>query len=370
MEGEISNLSRPSSGHLYFTLKDENAQVRCAFFRRHQGLLFNITNGLQILVRAKVSLYENRGDYQLIIDHLEPAGDGRLRLAFEQLKQKLAAEGLFDPRYKKALPKLPQHIGVITSSSGAAIHDILTVLKRRFPCIPVTVLPVNVQGKEAAAQIATAIQQANELKLFDVLIVGRGGGSLEDLWPFNEERVARAIFASKIPIVSAVGHEIDFTIADFVADVRAPTPSAAAELLSPDCQEWFAHLNQQEQRLIRQMQVLLFNKQQKLEHLVTGLKHPGRRLQEQTQRLDELEFRLQKNIAHILRQQHSRFQTVQATLNVLSPLATLDRGYAILYQANHHILRDVTETKPGDLVTAKLHKGQLICTVKAMQHEN
>src|SRR5512139_1087653 len=233
IEGEISNLSRPASGHLYFSLKDPFAQVRCAMFRmRGMHLTFRPADGMHVLVRARLSLYEPRGDYQLIVEHMEEVGDGALRRAFEQLKQRLLAEGLFESGRKRALPALPRCIGVITSPTGAAIHDILTVLHRRFPAIPVIVYPVPVQGAGAAEQIATMIHRASERGDCDVLIVGRGGGSLEDLWPFNEEVVARAIYTSAIPVVSAVGHEIDFTIADFVADLRAPTPSAAAEMVS------------------------------------------------------------------------------------------------------------------------------------------
>src|SRR5690606_31569338 len=228
VEGELSNVSQPSSGHWYFTLKDDQAQVRCAMFRNRNMLVrFKPQQGQQVLLRARVSLYEGRGDYQLIAEHMEEAGAGALQRAYEELKQKLAAEGLFSDDLKQPLPSLPRHIGVITSPTGAAIRDILHVLARRFPAIPVTVLPVAVQGKEAAPQIVKAIQLANRADLFDVLILARGGGSLEDLWPFNEEVVARAIHASKLPIVSAVGHEVDFTIADFVADLRAPTPSVA-----------------------------------------------------------------------------------------------------------------------------------------------
>src|SRR5690625_2927780 len=232
VEGEVSNLSRPSSGHWYFTLKDDQAQVRCAMFRnRNQLVRFNPAQGQQLLLRARVSLYEGRGDYQLIVEHMEEAGFGALQRAFEELKTRLSQEGLFASERKRPLPTLPKHIGVITSPTGAAIRDILSVLKRRFPAVPVTVLPVPVQGKEAAPAIVSALDLANRSELFDVLILARGGGSLEDLWPFNEEAVARAIYASRTPVVSAVGHEVDFSIADFVADVRAPTPSAAAELV-------------------------------------------------------------------------------------------------------------------------------------------
>src|SRR5690606_35272474 len=239
VEGELSNVSQPSSGHWYFTLKDDQAQVRCAMFRNRNMLVrFKPQQGQQVLVRARVSLYEGRGDYQLIAEHMEEAGTGALQRAFEALKAKLGAEGLFDEARKRPIPTLPRHIGVITSPTGAAIRDVLTVLERRFPSIPVTVIPVAVQGKESAPQIVRALELANRCGLFDVLLLTRGGGSLEDLWSFNEEAVARAVAASQLPVVCAVGHEVDFSIADFVADLRAPTPSAAAELMTPDGEDW------------------------------------------------------------------------------------------------------------------------------------
>jgi len=239
VQGELSNVSRPSSGHLYFTLKDANAQVRCAMFRGNNRFLkFRPADGAQVVVRASLSLYEARGDYQLIVQSMEEAGDGALQRAFEALKQKLAAEGLFEAAHKRALPTLPKRIGVITSPTGAAIRDILSVLKRRFPAIPVLIYPVAVQGQAAGAEIAAMIRRADMRRDCDVLIIARGGGSLEDLWAFNEEIVARAIFDCSIPTVSGVGHEVDFTIADFVADQRAPTPSVAAEMVSPDQHDW------------------------------------------------------------------------------------------------------------------------------------
>ena len=251
VEGEISSLSRPSSGHWYFTLKDDRAQVRCAMFRSRAAMLkFQPKEGDKIELRGKVSLYENRGDYQLIVDTMKPAGEGALLLAFQQLKERLAAAGWFNEEYKKPLPAV-NRVGVITSPTGAAVHDIITVFRRRSPAIEIDLYPTAVQGKEATAQIVAAIERANRDNRVDVLIVGRGGGSLEDLWCFNEEAVASAIFASRIPVVSAVGHEVDFTIADFVADVRAPTPSAAAELLSPDQGQQLQHLTQLRQRLLQ-----------------------------------------------------------------------------------------------------------------------
>ena len=268
IEGEISNLSRPASGHVYFSLKDAQAQVRCAFFRQHQRLLgIALKDGLHVLARARVSLYEGRGDYQLIIEYLEEAGEGALRRAFDALKQRLLQEGLFDVAHKKPLPRLPRRLGIITSPSGAVLHDILTTLRRRFPGIAVLVFPVPVQGEGAAEKIAKAIRLAGERGDCDALILARGGGSLEDLWAFNEEIVARAIYACPIPVVSGVGHETDFTIADMVADARAPTPTAAAEMLSPDQQEWLAQFARFEARLATGMQGRLRSRQQHLDWL-------------------------------------------------------------------------------------------------------
>jgi exodeoxyribonuclease VII large subunit len=304
VEGEVSNFAAPSSGHWYFSLKDGKAQVRCAMFSRsNQRIKFTPENGDALRLRCRVSLYEGRGEFQLIVEHLEHAGAGALQITFEKLKAKLQAEGLFDPARKLPLPGSVSQLGVITSPTGAAIHDILSVLRRRCPAVSVFVLPVAVQGEGAAAQISTAIERANlwhrEGKIqLDALIIGRGGGSLEDLWAFNEEIVARAIAESELPIVSAVGHEVDFSISDMVADVRAPTPSAAAELLSPDQQEWLQRLQSVENALARLIQRKLSDLTTQLSHLKQRLKHPGAQLRENAQRVDDLEQRLilaQKN---------------------------------------------------------------------------
>ena len=274
IEGEISNLSRPASGHVYFSLKDAQAQVRCAFFRQHRRLLgITLKDGLHILARARVSLYEGRGDYQIIIEYMEDAGEGALRRAFDALKQRLLQEGLFDVAHKKPLPRLPRRLGIITSPSGAVLHDILTTLRRRFPGIAVLVYPVPVQGEGAAEKIADAIRFAGKRGDCDALILARGGGSLEDLWAFNEEIVARAIYTCTIPIVSGVGHETDFTIADMVADARAPTPTAAAEMLSPDQQEWLAQFARFEARLLTGIQGQLRSHQQHLDWLGARPRH-------------------------------------------------------------------------------------------------
>ena len=295
VEGEISNLSRPSSGHWYFSLKDEAAQVRCAMFR-NRNMYMNVTpqNGDQVLLRVQVSLYENRGDYQLIVEHLEEAGDGALRRAFDLLKQRLAKEGLFDAARKRPLPALPRRIGVITSPHGAALRDVLSVLRRRYPAIPVLIYPTAVQGASAAQDVAATIRLASARNECDVLIVARGGGSLEDLWAFNEEVVARALHACTIPVVTGVGHETDFTIADFVADQRAPTPSVAAEMVSPNRAEWQRRLTQLKQRVAGFMTAKLADGQRTLHWLTTRLQHPAQRLARQAQRMDELELRLQR----------------------------------------------------------------------------
>ncbi len=412
IEGELSNISRPSSGHLYFTLKDSQAQVRGAMFRsRNQLLRFRPEEGMQVLVRAKVSLYEARGDYQLIAESMQEAGDGVLQRAFDALKAKLEAEGLFDPAGKKALPTLPGRIGVITSPTGAAIRDVLSVLRRRFPAIPVLVYPVPVQGKDAGREIAAMLHTASRRNECDVLILTRGGGSLEDLWAFNEEVVARAIHACSLPVVSAVGHEVDFTIADFVADQRAPTPSAAAELVSPDQQEWLQQVTSREARITRRMQQHLLDTRQRmgwLEQRLT-LRHPGQYLRQQAQRLDDLEGRsrlairsyfnnlrasLQAALAALQQQtpahrinrvelqrraieqrmqaaMHTLLQTGQRrlavacrSLDTTSPLATLQRGYAIVSRpGQREILRKAVDLRPGEQVETRLAEGSLLCTV-------
>ncbi|MEF3193735.1 MAG: exodeoxyribonuclease VII large subunit, partial [Halothiobacillaceae bacterium] len=282
VEGEISNLARPGSGHLYFTLKDANAQLRCAMFHNRASLLrFCPKDGVHVLVRARITMYEPRGDLQLVVEHMEEAGLGALQRAFEQLKQRLAAEGLFDAARKRQLPTLPHRIGIITSPSGAAVRDVLHVLQRRFPMIPLRIYPTSVQGAGAADEIVAALRRANEDGDCDVLLLVRGGGSLEDLWPFNEERVARAIAASRLPVISGVGHETDFTIADFVADARAPTPSAAASLAVPDALAVADQLRALEARLLRRMQDGLDRRAQRLDSISRHLfaLHPRQRLE-------------------------------------------------------------------------------------------
>ncbi|MFV0477671.1 MAG: exodeoxyribonuclease VII large subunit [Parahaliea sp.] len=416
VEGEISNLKTPSSGHWYFSLKDEAAQVHCAMFRnRNQRMRFKPADGDSIRLRCRVSLYEGKGDFQLIAEYMEAAGVGALQIAFEQLKSRLMTEGLFEANRKQPLPASISRIGLITSPSGAALQDILAVLKRRWPAMAVYILPVSVQGEAAAGEIVTAIKHANrmhrsgQLRL-DALIVGRGGGSLEDLWAFNEEVVARAIAASVIPVISAVGHEVDITIADMVADVRAATPSAAAERVSPDQQIWRNQLLQMENRLQQCIQQRLQAAGHRLQQLQQRLRHPGQQLREQNQHLDDLEQRLQRaqqqqlshrhaelallssrlqarspapQIEHLqqqLRHQHQRLQAaiyqclhnasgqllhLGKLLDSVSPLATLDRGYAIVSTQAGKVLQDASQVKTGDVLNARLAHGYLSLSVLA-----
>lgn len=417
VEGEISNLSIPASGHCYFTLKDTNAQVRCAMFRSQQRRSFRPENGKQVIVKAQVSLYEPRGDYQLIVESMEESGEGALRRAFEALKIKLSDEGLFSVERKQPLPTLPKSIGVITSPSGAAIRDILTVLRRRFAAIPVIIYPVAVQGENAKYEITQAFTTANKLKQCDVLILARGGGSLEDLWAFNEEMVARAIDASQIPVVSGIGHETDVTIADFVADLRAATPSAAAEHVTPDQQQWLHKLTESETRLQLHLQRLLRQQQQKLDWLNGRLQqqHPQQKLIRHQQKLDELKaslnkafqltlandqrkvetlvarlwqhspksmierqlqqlhylsVRLTNAIHNRLQQNHQRLANTSQTLNAVSPLATLNRGYALVTeQATGRIIRSIGQLKAGDKLKTQLAKGHFISRVDELNDD-
>jgi len=373
VEGEISNFVCPSSGHWYFSLKDKNAQVRCAMFRGHNNRLkFQPESGMHVIVFARVSLYEGRGDFQLIVEKIEEVGFGRLQRAFEQLKQKLSAEGLFDEKYKQPLPEFPQQIGVITSSTGAAIHDILSVLKRRFPLAPVIIYPTLVQGNEAAPQIVNAIQIANLRKECDVLLVTRGGGSIEDLWSFNEEIVARAIFKSLIPVVAGVGHEIDFTITDFVADHRAPTPSAAAEYISPNQHDLLQYLTKTKQRLNYSINKNCEHQQINLSNLAQRIKrcHPIQQLQDKAQQLDCIEQNLLAAQFRLLENKQNKLQLLSRTLNTISPLATLERGYAIITNQKNMVIRKSSAVKIGEQINAKLAAGKLQCTVEKIYEKD
>lgn len=420
VEGEISNLHRHgASGHWYFSLKDDRAQLRCAMFRnRNQHCRIQPQNGTKVRLRGQLSLYEARGDFQLIAEFMEDAGAGALQAAFDALKNKLAAEGLFASERKQRLPEHPRHIAIVTSASGAAIADMLSVFARRSPATLITLLPVAVQGDGAAADIAHAINNANQWHdddgAIDAIIIGRGGGSQEDLWAFNEEIVARAVFASTVPVVSAVGHETDFSIADMVADVRAPTPSAAAELLSADTLNLQALLSDVQQQLQRLMRQQLSGYQQTLRHLQQRLHHPGRRIEDAWQRCDELEQRLHhalqqrlQQAATTLRHQHKRLQTqspqrqcqqlaqriersrqaliqqMQQILNAartrhvhqaqllhsLSPLNTLERGYAIVSDQEGSVITQAQSQQPGNRIQARLGRGRLWCTVDEVEKD-
>jgi exodeoxyribonuclease VII large subunit len=393
-------------------MKDDRAEVRCAMFRgQNRQLKFQPANGDQVIVRARVTLYEPRGSYQLIVEHMEPAGEGLLRRKLEELKARLQAEGLFDDKHKQPLPSLPGRVGVITSPTGAAIRDIVQILGRRFPSVPVVVYPVQVQGERAQYEIAAALETATARNECDVLIVGRGGGSLEDLWAFNEERVARAIFASPIPVVSAVGHEVDFTIADFVADRRAPTPSGAAELVVPDAAEWLRSLRTIEQRMGGAMSRSVAQRRRLLAQLTGRIerRHPGLMLQRHAQRLDELTQRIARSVwrrldadrlqlTHLggrlrtaapaqsiaIRRQklallEARLGTAMrdrvaeskrrhavacAALDVVSPLKTLDRGYAIVSDAKTgNVLRDASTLREQQRIAARLASGTIEAVV-------
>lgn len=417
VSGEISNLSRPSSGHLYFSLKDERAQVRCALFRSQvQRLKFAPENGLQIQVSANVSLYEARGDYQLIINQMQETGDGALRRAFDQLQAKLAAKGLFSAEHKKQLLLIPKGIGIITSSSGAAIRDILSVLARRFPSIPIFIYPVMVQGNEAKYQINQAIISANQRKECDVLLLARGGGSLEDLWAFNEEMVANAIYKSHIPIISGIGHETDTTIADYVADLRAATPTAAAEHCTPDGHQWLGQFHAYEQRISQLISNKIQQTRQNLDWLTKNLQlqHPGKQLQIKSQRLDELELRLTHSLKNQLSQANAKLTTdhvrlwqynpapavqrfksehlalnqrlnaiiktrlheqqerlahLSQTLNIVSPLATLQRGYTLSSDQDNNIITSTQQLAVGQTIKTRLATGSISSQIQEINHE-
>ncbi|KZX69120.1 exodeoxyribonuclease VII large subunit [Vibrio sp. HI00D65] len=411
--GEISNFSAPVSGHWYLTLKDSLAQVKCAMFRgNNRRVTFRPQNGNQVLVKARLSLYEPRGDYQLIIESMQPEGDGKLQQEFEKLKMNLAAEGLFAQSSKQALPEHPKRVGVVTSKTGAALFDILDVLKRRDPSLPVVVYPTMVQGEEAAIQIAQAIGRANERNECDVLIVGRGGGSLEDLWCFNNEIVARTIAASQIPIISAVGHEVDVTIADFVADMRAPTPSAAAELVSRDNSHKEQAFASKRARLVSAIRHVLIKQAQSTQALKHRLErqHPTYQLQKQSQQLDDLDMRLRRGMTQYLKQhalrverkQHqlqlnspvkrlgeqklhlqrseqklldamdktlltTRHQLAMAAekLETVSPLATLKRGYSITHSESSKTVSSINDVEVGEVITTQVEDGMIESQVTA-----
>src|SRR5690554_3290093 len=410
--GEISNFSRPGSGHWYFTLKDNDAQINCAMFRgNNQRVRVPVNAGMQVMVRARISLYEHRGNYQLIVEHLEPAGDGLLQQRYEELKRALTAEGLFAAERKKPIPHQVQKLGVITSASGAALHDVLAVLKRRDPSLQITVYPTQVQGIEAPAAIRRALAAAVRRNEVEVLLITRGGGSLEDLWAFNDEALARDIAACPIPTVSAVGHEVDFTIADFVADLRAATPSAAAELLSQDNEAHLRYLMQLRQRTMRAWVAVQQSKSIHLSHTIARLLplNPKRRIEQQSQLLDNLAARLQRtmkhrlssatqlqqNLQHRLAQQHPqadilahqqslaksqqrlqqamvallnqkvrRFTANQQALHIVSPLNTLARGYSMTFDDKQRLVRSAEQLESGQLLTTRFASGEVISRIE------
>jgi len=367
IEGEISNFVAPRSGHWYFSLKDNLAQVRCAMFRRENGRSnFTPADGVHVLAKVRVSLYEGRGDFQLLIEQLEEIGEGQLQRAFLALQKKLAAKGWFDQAHKKSLPLLPETIGVITSPTGAAVRDILSVLNRRFAAAKIIIYPALVQGELAAAELVAAIKLANRRKECEVLLLARGGGSLEDLWPFNEEIVAEAIYKSRLPIVSGIGHEIDFTIADFVADLRAPTPSVAAESVTPDVKNLLEKIQQQENRLIRLMQNKINQIQQNLLWAERHLQqqHPLRKILAKQQELENYLQRMILAINNKLEQKKQLLISYAARLDALSPLATLQRGYAIVKKfSDKKVIKQVSDVNLQDKILVQLNHGFLNCTV-------
>ena len=416
VEGEISNLSQPASGHIYFSLKDQAAQVRCAMFRQKRLLLgFRPANGQRVLARSRVSLYEGRGDFQLVVEHLEPAGEGALRLEFERLKRQLAAEGLFDPARKRPLPAFPRQVGLITSPSGAAVRDLISVFGRRFPALPLVIYPTKVQGEGAAAELGEMLALANQRAECDVLILARGGGSLEDLMAFNDEALARAIRASTIPVVTGIGHEIDFTIADLAADQRGATPSAAAELVSPSVphlvhrleglrqrlgqaqtqhlaglrRRWqaaerhlrllhpLAELERRQQRtddlerrlreaLLRRLQALERRRHQAWSRLLQG--SPAQGLSGWRLRLTAMEGRLRRAPSRLVALRREQLAGLAHALDALSPLGTLARGYAILRrQPGGEVIRDLEQVEVGDLVEARLAQGTLTARIEGIQ---
>ncbi len=361
VEGEISNYARPASGHAYFTLKDDKAQLRAVMFRPYNRLLrFVPENGMQVICGGRISLYEPRGELQMVVETMEPKGLGGLQVAFAQLKERLEGEGLFAPEHKRPLPGFPRCIGVVTSASGAAIHDILNVLRRRLTGVRIILRPALVQGRGAAADIAAGIAELNQQGDADVLIVGRGGGSLEDLWAFNEEQVARAIYASHIPVISAVGHETDVTIADMVADLRAPTPSAAAEMVAKSRLELEGHLDHLGMRLAAQMRSRLNLLEERVEGLARRLRSPIEDLQQRRRRIDELEQRLQQQVVREAAVRQEKLGALTGRLDALSPLGVLKRGYAIvMHGESGEAVRRAEDVAPGDPLHIRLKQGHL-----------
>ena len=372
IKGELSNLSQPTSGHLYFTLKDELSELQCVMFReQNRGLKFVPEDGMSVIVRGHISVYERRGRYQLYVDEIQAAGIGALYLAFEQLKKKLKAEGLFDAVYKKPIPSFPRRIGIITSPTSAAIRDMLKITKKRFPHVHILLAPVAVQGEGASAQIVHAIQLMNrysaEREKIEVLIVGRGGGSIEELWAFNEESVAREIFSSEIPVISAVGHETDFTIADFVADKRAATPSEAAELVVPDRREIERNLRSLESSMRQNVFNAIEYHRKRLESIEKSIlfRKPTERINQYRQTVDEIKRNMAAEITHRVTLQRKSLQALRGKLDALSPLAILDRGYSICSKLpDEKIVRSVEDFSVGDALKVLFKDGEAVSEVK------
>jgi len=366
VEGEISNLTVPQSGHAYFTIKDQQSQIKAVLFKSSQRhLKFALQHGMQVICRGRVSVYEPRGEYQIIVDYVEPKGVGALQKAFEELKARLEKAGLFDREHKKPLPFLPKKIGIVTSPTGAAIRDILRVIERRHPGMSLLIYPVPVQGPEAAPGIVEAIGYFNKEKNVDVMIVGRGGGSLEDLWAFNEETVARAIYASRIPVISAVGHETDYTIADFVADLRAPTPSAAAEMVVESEEHLRELIHTLMSRLKMSIRQALEYRRSLIHHATRLLADPRKRLEQYSQRVDEMLGRLVMGLRHHVRRDRALLTSLTGALDHLNPLSILARGYSVTRTVPAGaIVKDASDVKSGDMLSTKLHKGEVISRVR------
>ncbi len=371
VKGELSNVSQPTSGHVYFTLKDEYSELRCVMFRERNALLsFRLEDGMDVIARGRISVYERRGRYQLYVEEIQESGIGALYRAFEELKKRLRDEGLFDTAYKKPIPAIPRTIGIITSPTGAAIRDMLNITKRRFPHVHILVAPVAVQGEEAAPQIVNAIRLMNrvnkELMRIDVLVVGRGGGSIEELWAFNEESVARAIFASEIPVVSAVGHETDFTIADFVADRRAATPSEAAELIVPDKREIEKNLATLELRLRQGLYKLIEQHRLWLNSMEKNVlfRKPTERINQYRQPVDEYKRSMVAEILHRVQLHRKTMQAISGKLDALSPRAILERGYSICIK-DERVVRSVSDVSVGDELRILFQDGEAMSEVKS-----
>lgn len=370
LEAEISNLKHHTSGHIYLSLKDEQSQISAVFFSRYnQSVKFDLKDGLKVLAMGKISLYEQRGQYQFYIERLEPKGMGSLQLAFLQLKEKLEKEGLFDKSKKKPIPQFPKTVGIVTSPTGAAIRDIMNVMARRFQSVNILLSPVRVQGDGSALEIAQAIKDMNEYGEADVLIVGRGGGSLEDLWAFNEEAVARAVYQSKIPVISAVGHEIDWTICDLVADLRAPTPSAAAELVVQSGEELSRRLQDFKLRMRNGVLSLIDEKREQISAWESGyaFKQPAALIEQYSQRLDELFRQLGNYLKALLNHQTQNFQNLSGRLNALSPLAILERGYSLTFEGAK-LIKDARQVKIGDELKIRLSRGQIRSKVTRIEN--